>query len=792
MARSLRLSVLVALVGMTTSSFVTSPAFGDGVDAAAFSATAATSEGADVPEISVAELDLAGVDPASLADLPETAPEPAEEVIPPAAPDTSSQPAAPTEPQPSSAPEPTPDSTEEAAAETRSGPAPLIKRTSDVGPSQLAPGESPPDVLTPELSTDPFSVLGVTWDSTAASTDVVIRYRVRQAGVWSEWEAVAPSDVAPDASSPEGAGSTRGATDPIVAVDADGLQVWAEAEPGRVTGLKAVLIDPGDDPVSNVDQASASTKGARVTTAAEVATAAPSQPAIIRRAEWGADESLRTCEPDLSMDTASAAVHHTASTNSYAAADVPGLLRGFLAYHTRPEAAGGRGWCDIGYNFLVDKFGRIYEGRAGSIEMAVVGVHTGGFNSRTIGVSAIGEYGSAAAPAVMLEGISQVIAWKFASHRILANSSVTMISGGGASKYPQGTAVTFPTIYGHRDAQLTSCPGQNLYDALPSIRNRVAQLVNVGVLQSPQWNIEAFTAGMTDISISGWAVDPESSDPVTLNISIDGTVHPVVADRERPDLAPHFPTSGTRHGFGATFSVGGGSHRVCITALNLVNGYDTLLGCAWKTPSNRAPIGALELVETTASTVRVSGWALDPDSEQPIDVHVYVAGTALPITANLPRADIGAAYGKGANHGFDTEFTVPGGTHQLCVYAIDATGGPNPAIACRTVTVTNRMPIGTIEGVTTTTDSITLSGWTLDPDTTNPIGVHIYLDGRFATATTANLPRADVGAAFGKGPNHGYTLTFPATNGTHSVCAYAIDATGGPNPAVACRTVTVR
>ena len=281
-------------------------------------------------------------------------------------------------------------------------------------------------MLTAELDVDPFTVLGVSWRDTADLTDTVIRYRVRQADVWSDWEAVGESDIAPDTGSRDDRGSRRGATDAIVALDADGLQIWAEAATGTVSGLKAVLIDPGTDPAGTAATTQgSSTAGDAVIRDAAVLPAAPAAgPAIVTRAAWGADESLRTCNADLAPTTLAAAVHHTASTNAYNPEDVPGLLRGFLAYHTRPEAAGGRGWCDIGYNFLVDKFGRVFEGRAGSITKAVVGVHTGGFNSRTIGVAAIGDYSAAAPPGALLESLSQVIAWKFKTFRILGGSTV--------------------------------------------------------------------------------------------------------------------------------------------------------------------------------------------------------------------------------------------------------------------------------------------------------------------------------------------------------------------------------
>ena len=558
-----------------------------------------------------------------------------------------------------------------------------------------------------------------------------------------------------------------------------------------MTGLKAVLIDPGKDP----DTAIAPTSTSGVAGVAQVASVVPSAaapgPAIITRAQWGADESLRTCEPDLSTSTVAAAIHHTASTNSYSAADVPGLIRGFYAYHTRSVAAGGRGWCDIGYNFLVDKFGRIFEGRAGSIDKAVVGAHTGGYNSRSFGVSAIGEYGSAAPPGVMIEAISQVVAWKFKTYRILAGVDVTIVagSGEGAPRFAPGTLVTLPTIFAHRDVSLTACPGQGLYDQLGYIRARVSELSNASVAASPIWSLDSLTANASSISVKGWALDPETTASLDVIVAIDGAAHTMSASQDVPGLATAFPQNGTAHGFSATFPAASGQHEVCLTVLNVGAGTDVQIGCRWEDVHNAAPIGALDLVQTSPTTVRIAGWALDPDETNPIQIHVYLGDALYAVVAGGSRPDVGSIYGMGDNHGFDATFTVTPGEHQLCVYAINTPPGINQLIACRVVRAGNA-PVGVIDSATATADAITITGWAFDPDTTDSIGVHFYVDGRWAGVTTASSPRADVGAVYGHGDNHGYTTTLPATSGTHHVCAYAIDTNGGTNPEIACRTVT--
>jgi hypothetical protein len=792
---------------------------------------------ADETPVSTVELDLAGVAPAAVADLPEVAPEPAESVASegtapvapaagasatgdavvttvartlrapsPTAPDAAPSPAPSVAPDDAASAEPAPTAEPDVAQSPGTTPSPdaAPSPAPSAGTPAPEPVETPEaDVLTTELDTADFSVLGVSWDTTAsAADDTVIRYRVRQAGTWSDWEAVAASDVAPDASSPESGSGARGATDPIVALHADGLQIWADSESGTVTGLKAVLVDPGTqegdaNPAAAARNAStgeeADVRTALATTpGATLPAAAPAAPAIITRAQWGADESMRTCRPDLSTEVVAAAIHHTASTTAYSAADVPGLLRGFLAYHTRPEAAGGRGWCDIGYNFLVDQFGRVFEGRAGGVDVPVVGVHTGGFNSRTFGVSAIGSYDSVSPTPAMTEAIARLVAWKFAMHRIPGSGTVSMVSGGGATKFPAGTVVTFPTIFAHRDVQLTSCPGQRLYDQLGAIRARVAALADAAVASTPfgGWDATSTTAG--SITVSGWFIDPDLSAPITARLSVDGVETLAVADRDRPDVGRLFPAYGSRHGYSVTAPAGAGTHVVCVRAVNVGEGSDRILGCRYVTITNTPPIGQVDSVALDAATgtATVSGWALDRDTPQPIAVHVYVDTGGTAVTADRARPDL-ASISTTTNHGFQATVRVPAGNHRLCVYAINSPAGDNPALTCRTVSMAATPPLGRVDSVALDTGAgtATVSGWALDRDTTQPIAVHVYVDSG-GTAVRADRSRPDL-ASISATTNHGFQATVRVPAGSHRLCVYAINTPVGDNPSLGCRTVTM-
>ncbi len=270
-------------------------------------------------------------------------------------------------------------------------------------------------------------------------------------------------------------------TEPLLTSRADAFTVRVTPNDGEIPeGFGALVIDPGT-----------SAADAQVGATAQAAAAAPSvdfpypAPKIISRAGWGADESLRTADPecvtpDYDNTIKIGFVHHTASTNNYTATTAFEQLRAIYAYHIQ-----GFGWCDFGYNFLVDKYGRIFEGRWGGVDRPVHGAHTGGFNTDTFAVSALGNYEEVGAPDGMVNSIAQVLGWKLGMYARDVYGRDTLVSaGGGTSRYPAGVSVTFNVISGHRDPGNTLCPGQFLYDRLPQIRQiaaGVAQQTYTGI-----------------------------------------------------------------------------------------------------------------------------------------------------------------------------------------------------------------------------------------------------------------------------------------------------------------------
>lgn len=308
----------------------------------------------------------------------------------------------------------------------------------------------------------------------------------------------------------------------------------------------------------------------------------------------------------------------------------------------------------------------------------------------------------------------------------------------------------------------------------------------------PIGNLETLTTSVGQISLAGWTLDPDTNAPIEAHVYVDGVGTPLVASGSRPDVDAAFGR-GSAHGYAAVLPAAAGPHSVCVYAINTPSGPNTTLGCSTVTvpaPVSSAPIGTRDAVQATSSGVRVAGWALDPDTTASIQVHIYVDGVGTPIVANKSRPDVAAAYGKGDAHGFDVQLAASNGSHSVCLYAIDANGGPNTALGCSTVTVTNATPIGNLESVSTSAGQVVFAGWALDPDTSDPIQVHAYVDG-VGTPLVAAQSRADVAAAFGKGDAHGFSSAVSARAGSHQFCVYAINVPSGANLTLGCSTVVV-
>ncbi len=318
-----------------------------------------------------------------------------------------------------------------------------------------------PTVFTPPLDLPAFGAAGVSWsDTSGRAADLVVQVRIREHGGWSEWQDLGVADGADPGSADSRAAGSRIATEPITSASADGLQVRVDSPSGAApTGLELVTVD----------RATSTADAQAGDAAAQAGTAG--RPAIVTRAQWGADESLRTCTASYSSTIKAGLVHHTVNSNSYTKADSAALVRSIYAYHVN-----GNGWCDMGYNFLVDRYGQIFEGRAGGVDRPVVGAQAGGFNTNTFGVSGIGDFTTATPASAMLAAYAAVIGWKLSLHGVDPQVKTVLISGGGPyTPYPAGTAVTVRTTSGHRDVDSTDCPGDAFYPQLTTLGTQAAR-----------------------------------------------------------------------------------------------------------------------------------------------------------------------------------------------------------------------------------------------------------------------------------------------------------------------------
>lgn len=328
-----------------------------------------------------------------------------------------------------------------------------------------------PAAVIPQTDTADFGLVGITAaEAFDPNTRVVIR--IREDDGWTEWAELPISEHRPDPGTEE-AERARYATEPFATAGADGVQVRIDTPDGTVpadTTLKMI-----DNPVTEAD--------ARLGTSSlpiDSASAAAAKPRIISRAQWGANESLRRGTTSYSDTVKVAFVHHVVSSNNYSQDQAAQQMRNVYSWFTQ-----GIGVNDFGYNFVVDRFGNIYEGRAGGIDAAVIGAHTQGFNAQSFAVSFLGNADTLnpgrSEGNRITNAFADLIAWKFAVHHVNPQSTTTLTSSGpgpgqgGTSMYWPGERVSTPTIAGHGDIGSTSCPGTFLRPVVPTLRTKVAQ-----------------------------------------------------------------------------------------------------------------------------------------------------------------------------------------------------------------------------------------------------------------------------------------------------------------------------
>ncbi|MGW6275734.1 FG-GAP-like repeat-containing protein [Streptomyces sp. NPDC055060] len=414
-------------------------------------------------------------------------------------------------------------------------------------------------------STEQFSLLGVSWTGATKELDGTAQVRTRsvEGAKWSGWRNL-DLELHP---AEKTEADTRAASDPLWVGPSDGVEVRVVAADGTASaalpkGLEVNLVDPGvtakeaknpaldgsamapaafaadETPVppdpgsgggsgspepseapseapSSPEPTTSDPGGEPPTSPAPsgsptpdpeptVPSAPPStgtKPPVIGRAAWGADESLVKDPPEYIEKVKAVFVHHTVGTNDYSCAQSASLVRGIMAYHVETE-----GWNDLGYNFLVDKCGQIFEGRGGGTDLPVRGAHTYGFNGESAGIAVLGDFEGNENPApgetykkagkptrAALESVSRVAAWKLGQYGGDPSGKVTLTAADDTGVWKKGDTPSLNTVSGHRDGFATACPGKNLYSKLAEIRRYATGAGRNSAIPTADFNRDGIT-----------------------------------------------------------------------------------------------------------------------------------------------------------------------------------------------------------------------------------------------------------------------------------------------------------
>ncbi len=393
-----------------------------------------------------------------------------------------------------------------------------------------------------------FNLVGMRWRGRAQAD---IELRVRSDGRWSRWAHLGSH--------------ASGTSDPIWVGRAGAVQ-YRLSRP--LPGLKLHFVDLGRRALSSARPAARRARGA----------AAPPFP-YVSRAAWGASACPPRTAPTYG-EVRAIHVHHTVSLNDYTPEEGPAIVLAVCRFHRNSN-----GWSDVGYNMLVDKYGVLYEGRAGGLDKAVIGAQAQGFNAQTAGISNIGDFTALAQTPEALSAMATYIRWKLPVHGQPLSGLVTLTSAGGsATKYPAGARVTLERVIGHRDTGRTACPGEALYAQLDELRTLVetgqplstlpTATVSATIADSNIAYGELLPVGGTLVSPTGLPVPGEVVDVQVNNQGRWRTVKRVTTDangafaaelkpRKRSYLRVRWPGNATLHG--------ASSARVLVHVSPLVN-----------------------------------------------------------------------------------------------------------------------------------------------------------------------------------------------------------------------------
>lgn len=337
--------------------------------------------------------------------------------------------------------------------------------------------------------------VGFSWEGATAGA---VEFRVQTDDGWTSWMRVEGDPAeGPDHDSPEYTGRTTAGP---VWVGTGDREVDVRVVDGALGNLQlhAIQADRGDTGPFRIRPAGAD----------------PAWPDVISRQQWGADESWRRtgaeCDngvPRFAPRLRYSVLHHTDTASDYAPEEVPAILRAIYHFHVFTN-----GWCDVGYNLFVDRFGRSYEGRAGGVDRAVVGAHAAGFNTGSTGVAMLGRFHENTVPRAMYDGLRRLLTWKLFRHGVDPKGSVAVqMADDGDSATPVGATRQVMGIAAHRDVGSTLCPGDRGVALLPQLRADVQR----DIINTVPYPIEGRT--------------PAVNGPALLTVDAHGGLHPVNA-----------------------------------------------------------------------------------------------------------------------------------------------------------------------------------------------------------------------------------------------------------------------
>lgn len=314
--------------------------------------------------------------------------------------------------------------------------------------------------------------------------------------------------------------------------------------------------------------------------------------------------------------------------------------------------------------------------------------------------------------------------------------------------------------------------------------------------------LDSATLRGTTLTAGGWAIDPDTSAPISVQLIVDGTtVATATANLARPGLGAIYPAAGDNHGYSFSTSLTVGQHYVCVGAVDdaggpgvrlAYGGPDGVDNCASVIVS-APPVGWMDGVAVSGNALSAKGWAIDPDVAAPIQVQLVVDGTvAATGTADAARVGLSAVYpAAGDNHGFSINAIVPPGRHTVCVVAVNNAPGANTTLNyvgdgatanCASVLVSTP-PFGWMDATSLVGSSFIAKGWAIDPDSTGTVRVQLVVDGAVAVSADADQIRSGLGEIYPNagGDAHGFTLSTKLSVGPHTICAVALDREDGPS-----------